>query len=252
MKKENDEELLIKELIGEDFSEYEHLTENNFEHGGGDVLEEAILSLATALNKAPDEIKKLIEKGGKFDELSKKFGETKGDTEVFEKLAELRGVSKDEMKEEILWALNKATTEKEIDEIMAENPGMNRKTAEELVRLRLEMKKSEKKPSDDGKNKTMLTELENFLAKHSSDKIEKLAKNVVEEWEGGIPLETAFEKHRLSKENKRLFSEIDKLKNEKTKESQKNYARVYSTGSATSAAGTFGTDEFIEELFKEY
>ena len=32
----------------------------------------------------------------------------------------MRGISKEEMKEEILWALEKATTEKTVDEIMDE------------------------------------------------------------------------------------------------------------------------------------
>ena len=66
------------------------------------------------------------------------------DSEIFEKLAEIRGISKDEMKDEILWALEKAVFEKSIGEIMAANPGMNRETAKELALFRLELKKEKK------------------------------------------------------------------------------------------------------------
>lgn len=265
MKKDNEEELFVKELLDavseneaapneDELFENEELEheDQNLEHGYDEELEHAIFDFAKVLGKSSDEIKKLLKKGEEFDSLSKKFGESKGDTEIFEKLAKLRGISKDEMKNEILWALEKATFEKSIGEIMEANPGMNRETANELANFRLNLKKSEKNPEKQDKNKEMLEELENFLSTHSGERIEKLAQKVVEEWEGGIPLETAFEKNRLFKENERLFSEIEKMKNEKIKESQKNYAREHSPGSANSAAGILSRDEFIEELFKEY
>jgi hypothetical protein len=74
----------------------------------------------------------------------------------------------------------------------------------------------------------------------------------VEEWEKGIPLETAFEKNRLFKENTKLFAEIEKMKNEKIKDAQKIYAKEHAPGSGTSAAGVSGFDEFVEGLFKDY
>ena len=80
----------------------------------------------------------------------------------------------------------------------------------------------------------------------------KISNGVLEEWEGGIPLETAFEKHRLFKENEKLFAEIEKMKNEKIKEAQKIYAKEHAPGSGTSAAGVSGLDEFVEGLFREY
>ena len=98
----------------------------------------------------------------------------------------------------------------------------------------------------------MLSELEKFLAKHSGEGIENLPSETVEEWEGGIPLETAFEKNRLFKENEKLFAEIEKMKNEKIKDAQKIYAKEHAPGSGTSAAGVSGFDEFVEGLFKDY
>ena len=43
------------------------------------------------------------------------------DSEIFEKLAQIRGISKEEMKNEILWALEKAETEKAVQEILEGN-----------------------------------------------------------------------------------------------------------------------------------
>ena len=97
-----------------------------------------------------------------------------------------------------------------------------------------------------------LFELEKFLAKHSGEGIEKLPNETVEEWEKGIPLETAFEKYRAIEEKKKLFEEVEKLRSEKTKEEQKKHAKEFGPGSAVSAAGIFGIDEFAEGLFKEY
>ncbi len=269
MKKEKDEELFLEELLGENVHEKEEIPEDffgeelehekePFEHEEmtdeheKEALEKAVFELSKVLGKKPEEVSEILKKGEEFDELSEKFGKTKGDSEVFEKLAEIRGISKDEMKEEILWALEKATMEKTVNEIMAANPGMNRETAKELAAFRLELKKAEKSAPEEDRNEAMLSELEKFLAKHSGEGIEKLSNETIEEWEGGIPLEAAFEKNRLFKENEKLFAEIEKMKNEKIKEAQKIYAKEHAPGSGTSAADVSGLDEFVEGLFKEY
>ena len=215
-------------------------------------IREAAEIFGKVFGKEPEEILEIYEKGLESDEKLKDFDEAKSDSEVFEKLAEIRGISKDEMKDEILWALEKAVFEKSIGEIMVANPGMNRETAKELVVFRNEVEKARKKEPEDDGSEAMLSELENFLAKHSGEGIEKLDNSVVAEWEGGIPLETAFEKFRLGKEKEELLAEVEKMKKEQIREAQKIYAREHSTGSATSAAGVSGFDEFIEGLFKEY
>lgn len=269
MKKEKDEELFLKELIGENLPEKEETDENffgeeleheeePFEHEETfaehekEAIEKAVFELAKVLGKKPGEVSEILKKGEEFDGLLEKFGKSKGDSEIFEKLAEMRGISKEEMKEEILWALEKATTEKAVNEIMAANPGMNRETAKELALFRLELKKEKKTAPEEDRNEAMLSELEKFLAKHSGEGIEKLPNETVEEWEKGIPLETAFEKNRLFKENEKLFAEIEKMKNEKIKETQRIYAKEHAPGSGTSAAGVSGFDEFVEGLFKDY
>ena len=83
-------------------------------------------------------------------------------------------LSKEEMKEEILWALEKATFEKAVLEILEANPGMNRETAKELANFRLEVKKAKQQKPEEDANEKMLFELEKFLAAHSGEGIEKL------------------------------------------------------------------------------
>lgn len=264
MKKEKEEEIFLEELLEKSFEKEEKpFDEENFfreeefekketEQDKDSVFEKALLDFAKAIGKKPEELSEILKKGEEFDELSEKSEKMKGDSEVFEKLAEIRGISKEEMKEEILWALEKAVFEKAVSEIIEANPGMNRETAKELANFRLEVKKAKQQKPEEEASEKMLSELEKFLAAHSGEGIEKLSGAIVGEWEGGIPLETAFEKHRLFKENRKLLEEIERMKNEKEKEAHKNYAREHSPGSATSAAGTVAIDEFVEGLFKEY
>ena len=176
----------------------------------------------------------------------------KSDSEILEKFAEFSGFSKEEMKEKILWVMEKAGIEKLAEEIMEENPGMNRKNAEELARFRLDAKKVKKEEPKDENWGEKISELDAFLCSHSGETIEKLAEAVVEEWESGIPLEIAFEKNRLVLENARLSAEIEQMKAEAERAQHKAYAKEHSPGSATSAAGIAVKDEFVEGLFKEY
>lgn len=250
-----EKELFLENLFGkEDFEHGEEPFEHEKPEGEHEKseIEKALFVFAKAIGKEPEKIAEILKKGEEFDELSEKLGKAKGDSEIFEKLAEIRGISKEEMKDEILWALEKAVFEKEVLGIIEANPGMNRKTAEELANFRLEVKKAEQKEPEEKASEAMLFELENFLSKHSGEGIEKLSCGVIEEWEGGIPLETAFEKFRLFKEKEKLLAEVEKLKSEQEKEARKIYAKEHSTGSATSAVGVTGLDEFVAGLFKEY
>jgi len=193
------------------------------------------------LEEAENKEKEKTENEEKKDEYS----------EIFEKLAKIRGISKEEMKNEILWALEKAETEKAVREILFGNPGMNRETAKELAKFRKEAKKPKEEKKED-KSREKLLELDEFILKHSEEALRTLANSVIDEWEGGIPLETAFEKYRAVEEKKKLSEEVEKLLNEKEKEEQKKHAKEFGPGSAVSAAGIFGIDEFSVGLFKEY
>ncbi len=268
MKKKKEDELIMQELIEGYLDDVRELpaedffTEGEFEHGDGNSEHEAeaqtdpklkaIFDFAEAIGEDPKETADIFIKGMEYDSLNEKFGKAKEDTEIFEKLAVLRGISPEEMKNEILWALEKATLEKVVDEILADNPGMNRETARELANFRLGMKKTENLEPERDNSEAMLMELEKFLAAHSAENILNLDNGVIEEWEGGIPLETAFEKFRLLAERNKLEEEIEKMKADCVKEAQKKYAREFGPGSATSAAGITGADEFAEGLFKEY
>ena len=253
------------ELFGKDIAEHENpeeKPEKENEHGL-DILEhgreirvpaEAVAAFAKGMGKTPGEIIDIYQKGCCFDELMKRYLAAKGDTDAFEKIAGIRGIGKDEMKEEILGVLENAKMEKIIREIEEANPGMNRETAEELANFRLSAKKPQEKEKNKANRKILekIREIDDFMAKHSAEGIDTIDNSIIEEWEGGVPLESAFGRYILMQENRKLLEEMENLKNRNAREDQKNYAREHSSGSASSAAGKAKFDEFIEGLFKEY
>ena len=242
-KKEQEQEKFLEELIGKAvFAEKE---EELFE---GEELEHDEDEEEIALEIFEHGEMSTVQENEKEDE----NGNKESDSELLERFAEFSGISKQEMKEKIIWAMERAGIEKLASEIMAENPGMNRKNAEELAKFRLDSQKVKKEEPKEEDWSGKLRELDGFLCRHSGESIEKLAGAVIEEWESGIPLEIAFEKNRLLLENARLSSELEQMKEEKAREEHKAYAKEHGPGSATSAAGLAVKDEFIEGLFKEY
>lgn len=215
------------------------------------ALEKAFFAFAEAAGKKPEEIEEILRKGMEFDEISRKYGKAKEDSGIFEKLAEIRGISGEEMRNEILWALEKAVTEKAVFEIMEENPGMNRETARELALYRRNAEKPEKKEPEN-KIAEKLRELDEFIERHSDENIRFLDNSVIGEWEKGIPLETAFEKYTAVLKNSELSAEIEKMKKEQIRKGQGDYAREHSPGSAAAFMKKEAADDFVAELFKEY
>ena len=151
-------------LFGEGNLEFEHRLEfensaERNEHGDYDFFEhgkafsapkEIIEEFAAAMGRKPEEIIRIYENGCRFEKIMRELEEAKRDSEVFEKLAEMRGLSKEEMKAEIFGALEKAKLDDIIEKLMAENPGMNYETAGELAKFRLganKPKNAEKKES---------------------------------------------------------------------------------------------------------
>lgn len=239
------------ELFGEENKKGFDETEED-ENSGKDDCEKAFFEFARAMGKKPEEIAELLKKGGEAEKTAAEFEKAKADSEIFEKLAEIRGISKEEMKNEILWALGKAQEEKMIFEIMEANPGMNREIAKELANFRLELKKKKPEEKKEHKSEKMLLELDEFLERHRGEKIDFLADSVIEEWEKGKPLEDAFEKFRLFGENKKLLEELEAFRKEKEAAIRRAYINEHSTGSAKTAAGMFVPDEFAAGLFREY
>ena len=289
MKKEIEKEILAELLGGmpmekeveigetalfseEDFkhdAEFEHglLFEDSAEeneHGDFDFVEhgktfsanrKALEELAKAFCRKPEEIIRIYENGCRFEKVMKELEEAKKDSETFEKLAKMRGISKEEMKAEILGALEKAKLDSIIEKLMAENPGMNSETAGELAKFRLfaeRPEKPEKKENRAEKIEGMLREMEIFSAKHRGEGIESLDNPVIEEWEKGIPLEKAFANFRFAKEREKLLAEMEQMKLEKEKLERRDYLKKHSPGSAVSASGNTVIDAFVEGLFKEY
>lgn len=289
-KKELDEEIL-EELLGGKAKEYsaeneetgffgeeDFLTEDESEHelefensekkteqGDYDFSEHgkiftapkaAVEEFAAAVGRKPEEVIRIYENGCRYEKVIEELEEAKKDSESFEKLAAMRGLSKERMKAEIFGAIEKARLEAIIEKLMAENPGMNRETAGELAKFRLGAEKpkaaEKKKENAAEKIEAMLREMDIFSARHKNDGIQSLDNGVIEEWEKDIPLEKAFENYRFMKEKEKLLLQMEQMKQEKEKLERKEYLKKHSPGSATSASGTTVTDAFIEGLFKEY
>lgn len=237
--------------------ENEHGSYDYFEHGKAFSAPTKIIEeFAAAMGRTPKEIIKIYENGCRFEKIMEELEETKKDSESFEKLAAIRGISKEAMKAEIFGAIEKAKIESTIEKLMAENPGMNKKTAGELAKFRFEAEKPKapEKKTETGAEKleAMLREMEIFSAKHRGEGIESLDNSVIAEWEKGSSLEKAFENFRFAKEKEKLLAEMEQMKLEKEKLERKNYLKKHSPGSATSASGNTVIDAFVEGLFKEY
>ncbi|MBR3953573.1 MAG: hypothetical protein IKJ82_08245 [Oscillospiraceae bacterium] len=254
---EREEEAEHELCFGSSAEEFEHGDYNFSGHGINFSLpKKAAEEIAAATGKKPEEIIGIFEKGCRFEKVLKELEEAKRDSEVFEKLAAMRGISKEEMRAEIFGALEKAKLGAIIEKLLAENPGMNEETAGELAKFRLEAEKpktaKEEKENRIEKILDMLREMEDFSAKHRGEGIERLDNSIIEEWEKGSTLERAFENARFAKEKEKLLAEMEQMKLEKEKLERKDYLRKHSPGSATSASGNTVIDAFIEGLFKEY
>lgn len=242
--------------------EHEEAKEEDPEHGdylfnehGMDFSadKKAVEAFAKAVGRRPEEVIRIYENGCRYEKVFEELLEARKDSESFEKLAKMRGLSKEKMKAEIFGAIEKANTEKIVEKLMEENPGMNRETAAELAKFRINAKKPNAKEKEEDmteKLEAMLREMEIFASRHRD--IENLDNEVIEEWEKGIPLEKAFLNFYAEAEKKKLIDEIEKMKLEKEKNERKAYMKEHSPGSATSAVGTAVKDAFIEGLFKEY
>ena len=253
-----------EDFEGKEDLEHEEAKEENPEHGDYHFNEhgmdfsadkKAVEAFAKAVGRRPEEVIRIYENGCRYEKVFEELLEARKDSESFEKLAKLRGLSKEKMKAEIFGAIEKAKTEKIVEKLMEENPGMNRETAAELAKFRINAKKPEAKEKEEEEDMTekleaMLREMEIFASRHRD--IENLDNEVIEEWEKGVPLEKAFLNFYAEAEKKKLVDEIEKMKLEKEKNERKAYMKEHSPGSATSAAGTAVKDAFIEGLFKEY
>ncbi len=253
------------EFFGEGIAEHENPKEKQekrnehaldfLDHGRKiKIPVEAAEALAKALGKNAGEIIDICQKGCCFDELMKRYLAAKKDTEVFEKIAGIRGIGKEEMKEEILGVLENAKLEKAIKMIEEENPGIGREIAEELAKFRLADQKPKAREENEEEKRLLekIREIDSFMAKHSGEGVKTIDRSVIEEWEEGIPLEKAFGRYLLLEENRKLLEEMENMKNIKTKDDQRTYAKEHSAGSAATANGKAKFDEFIEGLFKEY
>ena len=217
---------------------------------------EAVEAFAKAVGRSSESLIDVYQKGCNYDKLKAQLAEAKKDSEIFEKFGAFRGISVQQAKEELLANVERIPIINIAKEILRENPGMKKETAEELARFRID----QQKPKAEAENieeegsfeeEGRLREIDIFEANHPE--VGKLNNAVIEAWEKtGIPLEAAFEAFNARKEAKTLREENERLRKEIKQRDQKSYAIGHSAGSATSAAGKVETDEFVAGLFKEY
>lgn len=218
---------------------------------------EAVEAFAKAVGRSSESLIDVYQKGCNYDKLKAQLDEAKKDGEIFEKLGAVRGITAQQAKEELLANVERIPVEEMVKQILGENPGMNKETAKELARFRIEQQKPKAeagKIEEEGSSEETegrLREIEMFQAKHPE--LLELPNEVIEIWkESGISLEKAYEgfvdKIKISELEKKI-AELEK--GNKLKE-QKDYAAGHSPGSATTAAGKPAVDEFVEGLFKEY
>lgn len=217
---------------------------------------EAVEAFAKAVGRDVNNLIDIYQKGCNYDKLNDKLSSALKDSEAFEKIAAMRNMQKDALREELLASLDKAEIDRVVAKIKSENPGITEETARELAKFRLNEQKPKAEPVkevEDNSEETAarLREVEMFQANHPE--LPALPNEVIELWEKtGISLEKAFEGFQNKNKVEELEKKIAALEKENMKKEQKAYANETSPGSATSAAGTVDVDEFVEGLFKEY
>lgn len=231
------------------------------EHGKDfSIPKEAAEGFAKALGIGVDKLIDIYQKGCAFDTQKEKLEAAKGDAAVIEKLAQLRGITANDLRNEISAQIEKIPLDNAVKQIKAEFPGIPESAAQELAKARIgkeEEKPSSQEPETDEKvteeKAARLREVQLFVANHAAEGITDLPNEVIDIWEkSGISLEKAYESFKNSEKVKELEKKIAAFEKEKAMEKQKNYAKEHSSGSASSAAGQQKMDEFIEGLFKTY
>lgn len=217
---------------------------------------EAVEAFAKAVGRSVENIIDVYQKGCNYDKLNEKLSAALKDSEAFEKIAAMRNMQKDALREELLASLDKAEIDKAVARIKDENPGISEETARELAKFRLNEQKPKAEPvkeesEDSEETAARLREVEMFQANHPE--LGTLPNEVIELWEkSGISLEKAFEGFQNKNKVEELEKKIAALEKENMKKEQKVYAKETSPGSANSAAGKPAVDPFVEGLFAKY
>lgn len=227
------------------------------EHGKSfSVPKEAVEGFAKATGRSVEDIIDIYQKGCGFDKLKQRYEAAKADSEIFEKVAAIRGISAEQAKAEMREHAELIPLKQMQAQIEKENPGISKDAAAELAKYRI----SQQKPKAESKAENpeekaeetaaKLRELDMFMAKHAGEGIEKLPNQVVEAWEkSGIDLESAYENFKNKTLVEELSEKVKALEDENKKISQKSYAKEHSPGSAKTAAGKVEADPFLAELF---
>jgi hypothetical protein len=217
---------------------------------------EAVEAFAKAVGRDAASLIDIYQKGCNFDKLNGKLNEALKDSEALEKLAAMRKLNKNALREELLATLEKTEFDGVVAQIKRESPGIGEETARELAKFRLEQAKPKEEPAkkeepDSEHHLARLREVEIFQAKHPE--LGTLPNEVIELWEkSGIDLETAFKGYQNKTRVTELEKELAEMKTKQKKDEQKAYAKNTSPGSATSAAGNPAVDPFVEGLFAKY
>lgn len=225
------------------------------EHGKTfSIPKEALEGFAAAVGRESADLIDIYQKGCNYDRLKARNEGLSKKAEVIDRIAEMRGISTEELVRETLSFVDEIPLKKMMNEIREKNPGLDEKTAEELARYRLEKnapKAPEKKAETDDSERTAakLREIEMFRAKHSGEGIENLPNEVIDAWEKtGIDLEEAFGNFMAKEKARELEKKNAELERENRLLKEKRYASEHTAGSASSAAGKTERDPFLEGL----
>lgn len=227
------------------------------EHGRSfEAPREAAEAFAKAVGRTVEDFIDVYQKGCNYDALKAKFDAREKDSSFFEKVAEERGVSAEQIRDEMAASISKVGFERIVAQIKDEIPGIPDAAAEEIAKFRSEQAKPKAEPKPQGtedseENAARLRELDIFMANHPE--ITTMDNKAIENWQkSGISLEEAYSNFRMKEENEQLKEQIAALEKEKQKKEQKAYAVGHSTGSAGSFVGEPVKDPFIEGLFADY
>lgn len=227
------------------------------EHGKSfSVPKTAVEGFAKAVGRSVEDIIDIYQKGCGFDKMKQRFEAAKADSEIFEKVAAIRGITAEQAKKE-MWEHAEAIPFKNMTaQIKRENPGISDAAAAELAKYRIAEQKPKAEEQAENpeeaaeRTEAKLRELDLFMAKHAGEGIEKLPNQVIEAWEkSGIDLEKAYEDFKNKNLVEELRQKVKELEAEKKKATQKSYAKEHSPGSAKTAAGKVEQDPFLAELF---
>lgn len=235
------------------------------EHGKNYTLDKTVLDgFAGAVGRKPEEVIALYQKGCGFDTLQNKWEEAKGDSDLIADLAKYLGQTVEEARADLRSRIDRYPVDAAKSTILKRNPNLADEEAERWAIAEVEAQKARDASSAEAKAKTeaerkaadeeaeragKIREIEAFENAHPEVKDQPIPAEVVEAFQNGEALETAWNRYQQNERIKALEEENQKLKTEKEKAERDGYNRQHAAGSAATNAGAAEQDPFLAGLF---